>query len=505
MKILSIKQIREADAYTISHEPIASIDLMERAANACTTWMCNMFEQGQELVFFVGPGNNGGDGWAMARQLADKGYRNIKLYLLGKAEKISEDSQVNRHRLQIQKLVTITEMTDEKDFPVISHGAIILDALFGSGLSRPLDGMAGKLVKFLNILTNTKISIDMPSGLFGDDNSKNIPENIINANYTLTFQVPKRSFFFIENSHYTGEWHILPIGLHLNYLNIADGTDFYIEKEDIIRRWRPRNKFSHKGNFGHGLLIAGSYGMMGAAILGAKASIRCGIGLITTHIPLKGYDIMQSAVPEAIVNMDSSETVFSKVPNLELYTAVAVGPGLGRADETQKAMQSLLRLARIPLVIDADGLNILSENPSWLTMLPEGTILTPHPKEFDRLFGKANTGFDRWKRQKEVAQKYKIVIVLKGAYTSITTPDGESYFNSTGNPGMATGGMGDVLTGIILSLVAMGYNSIDAAIIGVFIHGLAGDIAVQYVSKPALMAGDIMDYLGKSFLHLKLD
>lgn len=504
MKVLKVEQIREADAYTMQHEPIASIDLMERAANTCTEWIRLRFGKDNKFSILVGPGNNGGDGWAIARQLAEQGYDNIKLYLLGDPQKISTDAQINRRRLMEQGKVPVSVISDSKDIPISSKGTVIIDALFGSGLTRPLEGKAALLVQQINKADSTVISIDMPSGLFGEDNTGNISDHIVRATHTLTFQFPKLSMFFSENHAYVGDWHVLPIGLHHDFIEKVTCSNNFLEKEDIKKLWKPRSKFSHKGSFGHGLLITGSYGMMGAAILGARAALRSGIGLVSAHIPKKGYEIMQTSVPEAIVSLDDSENMFSKVPGLELYNAIGIGPGLGKARETGIALHSLLKMVNVPIVIDADGLNLLAENQAWLDLLPGNTIITPHPKEFDRLFGPAKSSYERWNKQLEMSQKYKLVIVLKGAHTSIALPDGTCYFNSSGNEGMATGGMGDVLTGIILSLLAQRYTPENAALLGVYLHGLAADLAVEHISKPSLVAGDVIEHISIAFSKLEV-
>jgi hydroxyethylthiazole kinase-like uncharacterized protein yjeF len=503
MKILTSQQIREVDNYTIKNEPVASIDLMERAATACASWIAENYKTSASFKIFAGPGNNGGDAWAVARLLADKGYRKVSLYLLDIADKLSPDSEINRQRLISQKIVKIRDLKSEKDFPELGESDIIIEGLFGSGLTRPLSGLAAALVNHINLSGAQIIAIDIPGGLFGEDNTKNNRENIIKADRILTFQFPKLSFFFAENEPYVGDWLVLPIGLDQKFIDNVKTPYNYLTGSEISESLKVRKKFSHKGTFGHGLLVAGSYGMMGAAVLGARAALRTGAGLITAHVPGLGYNIIQTAVPEAIVSIDSSDTFFTGFPELSVFNAIAVGPGLGHGEDSRKALKELLKKANVPLVIDADALNFISTSKELLTLIPENSILTPHPGEFRRLFGQHNDDYSRNRAQMEYAVKHKVYIVLKGAHTTVACPDGTCYFNTTGNPGMATAGSGDVLTGMILSLMAQYYDPKEAAIAAVFLHGLAGDIAAGQKGEDALIASDITDNIPCAFLKLK--
>jgi len=502
MKIFTTEQIRKIDEYTIKNEPIASIDLMERAAKACCNWITDHFTKDTFFYLFAGPGNNGGDTFALARLLLNNGYNNIKVYYLNTG-KLSADCELNKKRLENLKSDIIYKIETEKDLPVICENSIIIDGLFGSGLNRPLENLPAYIVNYLNNLKCKIISIDIPSGLFGEDNTYNKKENIIKATWTLTFQFPKLSFFFAENEIFTGKWNVLDIGLHKEIINETFTPYYYIELKDIKNLIKTRSKFSHKGNFGHSLIIAGSYGMSGAAILAAKACLRSGSGLVTVHVPKICYSILQTTVPEAILSIDKSSKFFSKIPQLLKYNAIGIGPGIGTSKKTQKAFKKLLSKINVPLVIDADGINILSNNKNWLHLLPENTILTPHPGEFDRLTLRHTSGYERHKMQLELSQKHKIIIILKGAYTSITTPDGKCYFNSTGNPGMATGGSGDVLTGILTGLLAQKYAPLDVALIGTFLHGLAGDLSLKEESLESLISSDIIKNIGKAFNLIK--
>ena len=496
MKVFASKQIKDIDAYTIKHEPIASLELMERAAVELTDWIACNYYYALPFKIFIGPGNNGGDGLVVARLLC---WMNIPVEVLLCSEKRSTDAEENLKKLREQDKAVIKVLNDISKFPDIPADAIIVDGLFGSGLTRPLEGLPAEIVKKINQSGCEVLAIDIPSGLFGEDNSNNNRDAIIKATHTLSFQFPKLSFFFPENESFVGEWHVLDIGLHPEAIKKTETPYHYLTKDNIRPNLEKRKKFSHKGNFGHALLISGSYGKMGAAILAAKACLKTGAGLVTCHIPKKGYNIMQTKVPEAMVSIDPSDTLFSETPPVDNYDVIGIGPGIGTDDITQKAFKKLLDTNNKPLVIDADGLNILSKNKKWLNMLPEGSILTPHPKEFERLAGETSGHYSRLQLQKDFSKKYNIYVVLKNAHTSITCPDGRCYFNATGNPGMATAGSGDVLTGIILALAGQYREPEKAALTGVYLHGLAGDLAEKKYGQEALIASDIIKNTGKAF------
>lgn len=500
MKLFATKQIAEIDKYTIEHEPIADVDLMERAALQMTNWLVQRFSTEQKLVFLCGPGNNGGDALAMARQMADFDYE-CEVYILSLGKELKGSPAINCERLKKQGKVKLYLLKTIAELPDLEESTVIIDGLFGSGLSRPLEGLPAEIIKKINQQKNIIVAIDIPSGLMGEDTGDNMT-HIIRADYTLTLQFPKISFLFAENEQYVGEWEYLPIGLHPQGIENIETDYFLLENKDIAKRLPLRSKFDHKGIYGHALLIAGSYGKMGAAILASKACLKAGAGLLTVHIPHIGYQIIQTTVPEAMASIDRHDSIFTEVPDLTNFSAIGIGPGLDKKQNTEKAFCELLEKTKVPMIIDADGLNILANHPEWLEKLPEGTILTPHPGEFRRLVDKSQNSFQAIQKQINFSKKYNCVIVLKGAHTSITTPNGTTFFNSTGNPGMATAGSGDVLTGIILGLLAQGLTSIDAALTGVYIHGLAGDIAANKKSEYSLIAGDIVDNLGKAFIKI---
>ncbi len=498
MKIFKTSQVIEADNYTIKHEPIASIDLMERAAINCFKKIIKK-SNSDNYIIFAGLGNNGGDGLVIARLLAEK-KKTVKVYILNLNNKFSDDFIINLERLKKQNIVKVSEIKSASDFPKLENNELIIDSLFGSGLTRPLEDLSAKLVQHINENNNIVYAIDIPSGLFGEDNSKNISDNIIKANKTFTFEFPKLSFLFAENYKYTGKFYIINIGVHKDFIDKTD-TDFYFTKKaDVIPLIKKRDKFSHKGDYGHALLITGSYGMMGAGVLSAKACLRTGVGLLSTYIPKSGYEIMQTSVPEAMCRVYYNED--NSIEDFGNYSAIGIGSGLGKTEKSKQILQSLLENHKQPIVIDADALNLISENKNLLKLIPENSIITPHPKEFERLTQNYKTSAERIYAQIEFSTKHKIYVVLKGAYTSVSTPKGKCHFNTTGNAGMATAGSGDVLTGIILSLLAQGYSSENAAKFGVYLHGLAGDIARKKYGIESVISSDIIKSIGKAYIKL---
>ena len=501
MKILPVEKIREADTYTIANEPIADIELMERAAGQLFRWITKRVDSSHRFFVFAGPGNNGGDGLALSRLLTDAGYK-VNVYVVRYSDKTSDSFQKNWDRFEVIGKKMLHNLKENNPFPEILEDDVLVDALFGSGLTRPVKDFPGEVIDMMNTTPALKIAIDVPSGLFADVSSKALDGEIVRADYTLSFQFPKLAFLLPENDAFVGRWHVLDIGLHPDFIRSVPVRNFYSTRQDAAVILKSRKKFSHKGTYGHALLIAGSYGKMGAAILTAHAALRSGVGLLHVHIPKVGYSIMQTALPEAMLSIDRYENYFSDIPELSMYNAIGIGPGLGTQHQSQMALKLLIQQFKLPMVFDADALNILAENKTWLAFLPHYSLLTPHPKEFERLAGKWNDDFERLQKQREFAEKYQLVVVLKGAYTSICTPRGDCYFNSTGNPGMATAGSGDVLTGILTSLLAQGYASVEAAILGVYLHGLAGDIAAKKLSEEAMIAGDIITNLGRALKKL---
>lgn len=502
MKIFTTRQIAEIDRFTVQNEPVSDVDLMERAALQVVNWLIRHIHVGKKLLFYAGPGNNGGDALAIARMMANRNYA-CELFLFDFGKELKGSAAINLERLKDQGKVKIKRITSEADLVAIpSDDAVVIDGLFGSGLRRQLDGLAEKIVATINALGVPVIAVDIPSGLFGEDNSLNDLSKVVKATHTLTFQFPKLSFFFPEHETLVGQWEVLPIDLHPESISMTQTPFYFLSSEFIASKLMKRNKFAHKGNFGHALLIAGSRCRIGAAVLASKACLRGGVGLLTTHVPNPAVPVIQGAVPEAMCSADASDLMFTEFPDLSLYTAVGVGPGIGMKPNCQKALHELLEQKPGKIVLDADALNILSCRREWLNLLPENAILTPHPKEFERLTGPVKDSWSRLQLQLQFSKNYNVIMVLKGAYTSISLPNGRVFFNTTGNPGMATAGSGDVLTGLILGLLAQSYSPEDAALLGVYLHGLAGDIAAGQIGQEALTSGDLTEHLGKAFMHL---
>ncbi len=502
MKLFRCDQIRNIDEYTVANEPVSSAALMERAAQQLFFRIREKYDKSSRFVIFAGPGNNGGDGLALARMLSAGGY-DVAVYSVDLPGKKSNDRELNRLRLENETSLKLIYIRESNPLPLLLPGEIVIDAIFGSGLTRAAEGFLSEIISFINKSGCEIISVDIPSGLFGEDNSKNLDGTIIEADFTLSFQFPKISFMFAENLKYSGEYAVLPIGLHEDAIRNTKSRYSFLEKKDIKPILRVRLRIDHKGVFGHGLLIAGSYGKIGASVMAAGAALRSGIGLLTCNIPACGYQIVQTSVPEAMVITDAVTNFISSAIDTELYSSVGVGPGLGIDPKTQKALFDLLNSCKKPMVIDADALNILSIHKEWLSLIPAGSILTPHPKEFERIAGSSSNGFERIEMQLKFSLDHNCIVILKGSNSSISTPGGQLFFNSTGNPGMATGGSGDVLTGIILSLLAQGYSSEEAAIAGVFLHGMAGDIAVGKNSFESLLASDIINNIGNAFNEVR--
>ena len=503
MKIFTRAQIQELDNYTIEHEPIKSIDLMERSARVLTRAITERWPKSVPVVVFAGPGNNGGDALAVARMLMEQDYQ-VQTYLFNITGHLSADCAENKQRLSDKKgLPLYIEVKQEFDPPRLEKGMLVVDGLFGSGLNKPLAGGFASLVKYINASQAEVVSIDVPSGLMTEDNTYNVSTNIVKATQTLTLGQLKLSFLFAENQTYVGELRILDINLSKEGIAKMEAHYTFLEEENVRALYRPRHPFAHKGQMGRALVIAGCYGMAGAAILTTKACLRAGAGKVTVHSPKRNVPILQTAVPEAVLSIDREETIFTEGVATEDFNAVGVGPGLGTSEQTAITLIAQLRRTQCPLVVDADALNILANRRAWLQQLPKGIILTPHPKELDRMEGKCVDSYERLTKARELAERLQGYVILKGHHTAICMPDGHVVFNSTGNAGMATAGSGDVLTGIITALLARGYERPAACMLGVYLHGLAGDLAAAELGEESLMASDIINYLPKAFLRIQ--
>jgi len=502
IKILNALQIKDADKHTIQNEPISSIDLMERAANAFVLqFHADYSEIDYPIHIFCGNGNNGGDGLAIARLLLHQ-KKEVTVYVFH-AKKYAVDFSNNLIRLQKKNKKCIHYINDVSFIDNILSNSFIIDSIFGTGLNATIneDSLQYKIIEKINSRHFYQvIAVDIPSGLFADQSTNSI---CIEANKTYTFQFPKLSFLLPESGKYVNDFTVLDINLHPDIINKSHTLFYYITKKDIADKIKYRKKYSHKGTYGHALIIAGSYGKMGAAVLTSKACLRSGCGLVTVHIPKCGYEIMQTFFPEAMCSIDKNAKYFSKNSEDGKYDTVAIGPGIGTHPTTIKAFENLLAQVKTPIIMDADALNILSKKKELQKLVPKNSILTPHPKEFERLVGAWTNDFERLTLQQNFSKKNKVIVILKGANTSISDINGCVYFNSTGNAGMATAGTGDVLTGIITSLLAQQYAPLDAAIMGVYLHGLAGDNALQQQSMESLIASDIIENIGAAFKMIK--
>lgn len=500
IKVFSKEKIQAADAFTIENEPISSINLMERAAkNAFEKLFDKILEKTEKRMFhlFCGPGNNGGDGLVIARLLAEQNYPH-QLYVLEIGSDFAPDfkSNLKKYKKLNQKIIFLNE--SDKSFK-IEEDSIVIDAIFGTGLSRKVEGFAASIIKQLNQTKCLRISIDMPSGLFAEDNANNDTTPIFRADYTLSFQFPKLAFFFPNNHGFVGQWFIIDIGLLAEFIKANDPKVYFLQQQDILQMLPPIKTFAHKGTNGSALILAGHKGMLGAAILAARACLRSGVGLLKMQLPKIAVQLMQAAVPEAIIEIDEEEDVLSEWKRDVNCDALGIGPGIGKNEKTQQLLKLIIQESAQPMVLDADALNILAENKTWLSFLSPFSILTPHPGEFKRLAGDWESDYQRYQLALDFTVKHQVFLLLKGHFSMLVTPKGQVFFNSTGNAGMAKGGSGDVLTGIITSFLAQGINPQEAAILGMYIHGLAGDIAAEEKGMRSMLPSDIIDSLPAAF------
>lgn len=496
MKIFPSNIIPEIDKATCERQSIESVELMERAASAATNEIMSLFLPTRRIVVIAGPGNNGGDALAIARMLYEQGYKKIEVYLFNVVGKLSHDCEIEKNRLLEVGGIKFIEVTIEFEPPTLSQRDVVIDGLFGSGLNNPLMGGFQSLARLINESGVTVVSIDIPSGLFGEWNTNTIYRDVVHADLTLAFQFPRLSFFFPENEEVLGEIRLLDIGLDEAKIKETT-TDFLLVEARNVRPFLPiRKKFAGKRDFGSVLLFAGSLGMAGASVLSAKATLRSGAGLVTVHSARALMPVVQTAFPEAMFEPDRNENFITDMTVHHNHQAIAVGPGIGTHEKTVTALDMLLKTAKRPLVIDADALNCMAMHPELIPLIPSQSVITPHMYEFDRLFGEHQTHEERLKKAIEVAKHYNIIIVLKGHHTMTVRPTGKVYFNSTGNSGMATAGSGDVLTGMIASFMAQGMRPEYAAMAGVFIHGLAGDMAAEKKGSYGMVASDIVTNVG---------
>ena len=506
MKLLSVDQMKALDAYNIEKEGGSSLELMERASRAVVDEIVTLLPStNTRIVVFAGSGNNGGDGLAIARQLGRGGYK-VEVYLLNTLHALSDNCQQNKKRLEESKNVVLHEITAQLDLPQLDSDDWIIDAIFGIGLNRQLTGGYKQLVEFINKSGNKVVAVDMPSGMIGVSQSDGDEEEevvAVKADYTFTFHCMKPRMLLSDSQQYLGEIKVLDIGLDDSHIDYSSNRFTITGQQEAQAMLKPRDEYGNKGTFGYGLLLAGSRGMAGAAMLAGRAAYRSGLGKLCVHTAGANLPVLQAALPEAIVEPDKNEKFISEhCCNNNNYAAVAVGPGLGQNAESEEMFLSLLKHCKKPLIIDADGLNILAKQNNWAQLLPKGTILTPHPKEWGRLINKAVNSTAQVHLAMECCQKHGIYIVLKGHYTAVCTPEGRVFFNTSGNSGMATAGSGDALTGILLALRCQGYSAEVACRLGVWIHGYAGECASQELTEYSVVTSDIINNLGKAFKSL---
>ncbi len=497
MKILTAEQIRRIDAETIKREGIPSLELMKRAATAFYNWFTEMYPNKRlSISVFAGVGNNGGDGMMIARLLHKSGY-NVKAFIVEYSQKYTEDTAHNLRRLKADNVFHKKILT-EKEIPDLSPFDLVIDGIFGTGLSREMTGIAATVIQQINESGKPVISIDVPSGLFLDRRTP----FAIHATETITFQIPKLALYLPENQDYTGNVTIVPIGLNKEAIEEAESDFILTERGKIRGLLKPLSKFAHKGTEGHALIIGGSLGKTGAVCLAAKAALKTGCGLVTAYLPKCGVPVIQSNFPEAMAMGEGGDTQLTSIAYDLHPDAIGIGVAMGQHEKTQQGLHDFLQRNKVPLVIDADGLNILAQHPDWLSLLPARTILTPHPKELSRLIGEWGDDYEKIRKTRLFALKHDLIVVVKGAYSLIIDPE-HVYLNNTGTPALATAGSGDVLTGIITSLLAQGYDPLQAARVGVYLHGLTAEIGVQQIHPRAFIASDIIENIGNAYRDLE--
>lgn len=504
MKLLSSSQIKIVDALTIERQQITSVELMERVAGKCTDIIIKEIQHETEIVVCCGKGNNGGDGLAISRLMEPMGYK-VTVVLVNHSEQFSHDAQINFDRLSESLKNNLISISVEKDAEQLqfSEKHLIVDALLGTGINKPMKGILKAVADKINISPCRVISIDVPSGLMTDSSSSGFPDACVHTDLVLSLQLPKLAYLMPENKYIVPDFYVLNIGLDEQAIDEQKSDYYFLEAKDIQSLFTSRSKFSHKGTYGHALLFAGSKGKPGAALITSEACLRSGAGLLTVHSIQQVADALSHRLPEAMTSIDENEAYISNCNTLSSYRSIAFGPGTGTTYETQQVLKAVIQQFQGSLVIDADGLNILSENKTWLEFLPKNTILTPHPKEFERLTGSFEDDFDRLKKARNFAIRHNCILILKDTYTHICMPDGSVFFNSTGNPGLAKGGSGDGLTGIILGLLARGYTPPKAALIGTYIHGYAADICAKEMSMESMLITDVIGKLSAAFKYLE--
>ena len=496
MKILNTQAFESLLENTIAAEGDGGVALIERIASSVAYEIISRWLPKKHFILFAGPGYNGSIALATAQILIEQGYK-IEIILFNvNSLPITDICRIYRDKITAIEGVDFTEITTKFDMPYISPDHVVIDGLFGTGLTARLKGGFAMLIQYINESGAYIVSIDTPSGLLAEWNQSNARSNIIKANLTLALKSKRLAFFFAENEEYIGTCKVIDIDFDTNAYRKIQSNFTLLEETDVRRVLRKRQEHSSKKDYGRMLLAAGSHGMMGAAVLAAKGALRAGVGRLTVHTPRCGYYVLQSAVPEACCNFDLESTTITEIKVDDEYNAIAIGPGMGTDPRTALAVDSLFKRFKKPIIIDADALNAIAGNRMLLQSIPPMSVITPHVGEFEKLFDGSTSDESRLCKAISMAKRYKIIIVLKGRYTMVIRPDEKVYINSSGSPALATPGSGDVLTGIIGSLAAQGYEMELCAAMGVFIHGLAGEYAEKNYGSYSVMASDIVDNVG---------
>lgn len=501
-KILNANQLRTVDEATARIHGITSLDLMEKAASKCLNWIEDQdyIEDGSVFHIFCGVGNNGGDGLALARMLSLEFYE-VEVYIVHFSDKMSDDFISNFNRAEEYQLHP-QSIHSEDDFPKIAENDIIIDAIFGFGLKRLPTGLTKNLIQFLNLTKAFKIAIDVPSGMFIDRPVLDY-ESVFKPNIVLTFQIPKLGLLLPDNAEFAPHFEIFDIGLDVDTIGKQETSYHYVSRLEVFDLYKKREKYMHKGHFGHALIIGGSFGKMGSVVLTSKSALKIGSGLTTAYIPKSGYQILQIAVPEAMVEVDAEDALeyfnFKTKP-----TAIGIGIGMGTDEKTAQGFYDFMKKNEIPTVFDADAINLIAANKATFNDFKPNQILTPHPKELERLLGSWKNDYEKIEKVRDFTIKYPVVLVVKGMHT-MTVQNGEFYFNSTGNVALAKAGSGDVLTGIITGLLAQNYAPLHAAILGVYLHGLTANLFATTNIPDTFMASEIINYLPSAYNVLMLN
>lgn len=499
MKLFTNDEIRAIERQTLQQEAITSMTLIEHVGEAAASEISARYRPTRRTVVFAGPGNNGADALLTAHQLSQRGFKPVVyLFNIG-GNALKPDCKKARDILATKSPeVELHIIVKTFDTPDLGPGDLVIDGLFGSGLREPLAGGFMSLVRYINESGAKVVSLDVPSGMFAEWNHQGQERNIVHATLTLAVQFPRIAFFFAENADIVGQWKLLDVGLNKEIAEKTKSNFHLIEDTEVKSLLRKRPAFCSKADFGSALLVAGRYGMAGAAVLAAMGALRAGTGKLTVYGPQCIMPIVQNSVPEALFESDDDKLRLTSVSVEHEYSSIGIGPGLGNAEVTVGAVEALLQRSRQPLVIDADALNCIAHRPSMLKIIPRFSVLTPHAAEFDRIFGEQKSEETRLIKALEVSRHYNIMILLKGHFSKLVRPDGKVYINSSGCAAMATAGSGDVLTGIITGLIAQGYKPEVSALIGAFIHGRAGEIAAAENGTYGTVASDIAKATGRA-------